>query len=69
MVGRDAIPEAIEAVREGKLDATVLNSPAHLSSSAVDAAFRILGGEALPEWSKVPTVIIHADNVNDLYPK
>lgn len=46
-VGFDAIPEALEAVKQQKLHATVAQKPENMGWAAIDAAVKFLRGESL----------------------
>jgi ribose transport system substrate-binding protein len=48
VVGFDAQDDAREAIRAGRLDATVAQFPAEMGRRAVESAYRILHGETLP---------------------
>ena len=48
LVGFDAIPAARQAVREGKIAATVAQKPAQMGALAMDVALKSLRGEPVP---------------------
>ena len=52
LVGFDAIREAVQAVQEGKLTATIAQQPEIMGSLAVKSAVRLMRGEKLP--SEIP---------------
>jgi ABC-type sugar transport system substrate-binding protein len=56
LVGFDAIPEALQALHEGKIAATVAQKPELMGALAVDTAVKVLRGEAVP-----PTIAVELD--------
>jgi len=62
LVGVNAIPEAIAAIKSGKLLATVSFDAMHISSIAAEAAVRHLRGERLPAEIILPVTIVDAAN-------
>lgn len=63
VVGIDGITDAIQAIADGKMFATVDFSGHDQSYLAVHAAVRHLKGEKLPEQILLPVFIIDKDNV------
>ncbi len=64
VVGIDGITDAIQAIADGKMFATVDFSGHDQSYLAVQAAVRHLKGEKLPEQILLPVFIIDKDNVS-----
>jgi ribose transport system substrate-binding protein len=62
VVGVNAIPEAIAAIKSGKLLATVSFDAMHISSIATEAAIRHLRGERIPREILLPVQIVDASN-------
>jgi ribose transport system substrate-binding protein len=62
LVGVNAIPDAIAAIKSGKLLATVDFDAMAISSIATEAAIRHLRGERLPEEIILPVRIVDATN-------
>ena len=62
LVGVNAIPEAIAAIKSGKLLATVDFDAMHISSIATEAAIRHLRGERVPAEIILPVRIVDATN-------
>lgn len=60
LVGFDAIPEALQALREGKIAATVAQKPARMGALAVDTAIKSLRGEPTPPSIAVELDLIEA---------
>jgi ribose transport system substrate-binding protein len=57
-VGFDAVNDAVAAVKDGKLAATVAQQPALMGAMGVEKAVAFLGGEALPEFIPVPLQLV-----------
>lgn len=66
IVGYDAIPDAVDAVREGKMYATIAQSPFLQGYWAVYAAYYHLTKGWRPEtdWIPTPTVVVTRANVD-----
>jgi len=58
VVGFDAIADALKAVQEGKLAATVAQQPREMGRLAVEAAAKALGGQKLPKFTPVPLKLV-----------
>ena len=65
VVGMNAMPEAITAIRAGRMLATVSFDAPALVCTALMAALRILEGEAVPEVITLPAEVIGRDNCAD----
>lgn len=65
VVGYDAIPDAVEAVKQGKMFATIAQSPFLQGYWAVYAAFWhvFYGWKPAQDWIPTPTVTVTKDNV------
>ncbi|MDI9371152.1 MAG: ribose ABC transporter substrate-binding protein RbsB [Synergistaceae bacterium] len=57
-VGFDAVDDAVAAVKEGKLAATVAQQPAMIGATGVEKAAALLEGEELPEFIPVPLQLV-----------
>lgn len=57
-VGFDAIDDAIKALEEGRLTATVAQQPRVMGELAVEKAVAFLDGETLPEFIPVPLQMV-----------
>jgi ribose transport system substrate-binding protein len=62
VTGMNAMPDAIKAIKEGKLQATVTYDALSLVALAVQAAIRILDGDPVPEVVSLGAEIIDATN-------
>jgi len=65
VVGVNAIPEAIAAVKRGALLATANFNAMNLAALAVEALLRRLRGESVPLQIMLPTTIVDAGNANE----
>ena len=68
IVGDDAIPSALAALRSGELNATIDGNTDLVGYEAIQAAFRhVTQGEDLDEWIVVDSSIMTADDVTQEY--
>jgi len=66
LVGFDAIPEALAAVKKGELDATVRQDPVRMGREGVELMARILKGETgIPKSIAIKAVIVDKSNVDE----
>jgi ABC-type sugar transport system substrate-binding protein len=65
VVGFDATPETIDAVRDGTLLAVAVQQPAYMGMKAVESAVAIFEGKDVSAQVDVPTLLVTMDNVND----
>lgn len=63
--GVDAIPDAVQAVADGRLDGTILQDAKGQASTAVDVAVKAALGETVESLYYVPFQLITIDNVAD----
>ena len=65
VIGYDAVPAALESVKEGELYATIAQFPAEMGKRGIDAAMQIINGEqiALKDSESTVTTPITQDNV------
>jgi ABC-type sugar transport system substrate-binding protein len=68
VIGTDAVPEAIQAVKDGRLDGTIAAFPYQLGYNGLVLAVRALEGQALPAEVQAPMELIIGDNVLEFYP-
>jgi ribose transport system substrate-binding protein len=70
IVGDDAIPSALSALKAGELDATIDGNTDLVGYEAVKAAYEhVKNGKELDEWIVVGSSILLADDVTDDYLK
>jgi ribose transport system substrate-binding protein len=62
VVGFDGNPEAIEAVKAGKLDATVLQHPEDMGRMGLEAAIMAVQGKKVEEFRWVPVELISKES-------
>ena len=58
IVGFDAIDDAVEAVKEGEMAATVAQKPGLMGEMAVETAIKVVNGEEVEEYTPVPLELI-----------
>ncbi len=59
----DAIPEAIQAVKDGRLAGTVAQFPDEMAYLAVESMIKLLEGRPVAPFMESPVLLITADNV------
>ena len=64
LVGFDAQDDARTAIREGRMDATIAQSPREMGRLAVLSAHRLLQGQTVPPEQPVSIELVTADNVD-----
>jgi len=62
VVGVNALPEAVAALKSGRMLATVDFDALKMCAIATEAAIRHLRGETVPPEIELPVEIVHADN-------
>jgi inositol transport system substrate-binding protein len=65
VVGVDAIADALQAVRDGRLDATVFQDAAGQGRTAVETAVKILRKEPFEREVFIPFQLVTRDNVDE----
>lgn len=65
LMGVDAIPDAVDLVAEGKMDATVLQDADGQGAGGVDVVSKIVNGEAVDQVTWIDFVLVTPDNVAD----
>jgi ribose transport system substrate-binding protein len=63
IIGMDAIPAALDAVRAGELTGTVAQYPYMMGRMAIEACIAAVRGEALPRRVNAPIVLVTKKNV------
>jgi inositol transport system substrate-binding protein len=64
VVGVDAIADALQAVRDGRLDATVFQDARNQGRSAVEAAARLIKHQSYEKQVLIPFQLVTRDNVD-----
>ena len=67
LLGVDALPEAIDLIRDGDMTGTVLNDHIGQSHAAVDVAVKLLNGEAIDNYYWVDYVMVDKAYVDANY--
>ena len=62
VVGFDATDDAVAAIKEGRMAATIAQQPALIGSTAVEQAMILIGGEAIPKAIPVEVTLITKEN-------
>ena len=65
LVGFDAIPACLKAVRAGEVDATIRQDPARMGREGVELMVKLLGGEQIPPAVPIAAVVIDKNNVEE----
>lgn len=65
LVGFDASPPLVEALRAGEIDALVVQDPDAMGRLAVDALLRHLAGEAVEPVTDTGAVLVTRENLDD----
>jgi ribose transport system substrate-binding protein len=63
VVGFDAIKDGRDAIREGKMKASVAQHPYEMGKLAIENAYRVINGEKIPEYIPVNIGLITIENV------
>lgn len=63
VVGFDATDDALAAIKEGRMGATIAQQPELIGSTAVENAVKMIAGEAVPNSIPVEVTLISTDNV------
>jgi len=64
VIGIDAIADALQAVKDGRLDATVFQDGQGQGYGSVDVAYRLIHGEEVPFMNDIPFVLVTPENVD-----
>lgn len=65
-VGFDGSPEAVQAIKDGKLAAASMQQPVLMGREGFKAAYAILTGKAVEKKIVVPTILVTKENVNSI---
>lgn len=64
IVGRDALPETLEAIRDGGIYATVYQNGPQMGSMAIDTLDTILSGKTVEPVLATKNVLVTVDNID-----
>ena len=62
VVGFDATDDAVEAIRAGRMGATIAQQPALIGATAVENAMKLIGGETIPQSIPVEVTLVTKEN-------
>jgi ribose transport system substrate-binding protein len=65
IVGFDAIEDALNAIQDGKMNATVAQQPDRIGSLGVENAIKVIDGESVPENIPVEVKLVTEENVSE----
>lgn len=65
VVGFDAIEDALSAIQDGTMNATVAQQPAEIGSLGVENAIRVINGESVEENIPVEVQLVTPENVSE----
>lgn len=65
IVGFDAIPDALEAIQDGTMNATIAQQPDRIGSLGVENAMKIINGESVEENIPVEVKLVTEENVSE----
>ena len=65
IVGFDAIEDALSAIQDGTINATVAQQPAEIGSLGVENAIRVINGESVEENIPVEVQLVTPENVSE----
>lgn len=69
VIGIDAIPDALRAVKEGKLAATVFQDAKGQGAGAIDIAAKLAKGESVPKTTYIPFQLVTKANADKFMQK
>lgn len=64
LVGFDALPVALKAIKAGEMTATVRQNPTRMGSEGIDLTLKVLKGEEVPQYTPIDGEMIDASNVD-----
>ena len=62
VVGFDATDDAIAAIKDGRMTATIAQQPALIGSTAIETAFKLISGKGIAPSIPVEVTLITAAN-------
>jgi ribose transport system substrate-binding protein len=63
VVGFDAAPDAVTAIKDGKMDGTIAQQPALIGKLAIETAVKVANGETVEKAIPVEITLVNKDNV------
>lgn len=65
VVGVDAIDDALQSVKDGKMDATVYQDCKGQAEGAIEAAYKLAKGESVEKEILIPFILVITENVDE----
>lgn len=65
VVGVDAIDDALQSVKDGKMDATVYQDCKGQAEGAIEAAYKLAKGESVEKEILIPFILVTTENVGE----
>ena len=65
IVGFDAIEDALKAIQDGKMNATVAQQPDKIGSLGVENALKVIDGESVPKNIPVEVKLVTQENISE----
>jgi ribose transport system substrate-binding protein len=69
VVGFDALPVALDRIKNGSMAATVRQDPARMGQEGIALALKVINGETVEKSTLIPGIVITAENVDEYLPK
>ncbi|WP_273888781.1 D-ribose ABC transporter substrate-binding protein [Rubrobacter naiadicus] len=67
IVGFDGEPDAIKAIKQGKMNATVAQQPIRIAQLGVQYAIKVIGGKKVPKNVRVPVKLVTRESVGSYH--
>ena len=65
VVGFDAHEEAVQAIREGRMDATIAQNPYEIGKAGVEYAYRVINGEDIPDDITIEIELVTSETLEN----
>ena len=65
IVGFDAVEDALKAIQDGKMNATIAQQPDRIGSLGVENAMKVIEGESVDKNIPVPVKLVTEENVSE----
>ena len=65
VVGVDALDDALQSVKDGKMDATVYQDCKGQAEGAIEAAYKLAKGESVEKEILIPFILVTTENVDE----
>ena len=66
LIGTDAIDSALDAIREGRMSATIAEPPYFLGRDSIKTAIKVLDGESVEEMILLENTLVTEENVDEV---